>query len=509
MAVVIDGSGRGRSAAPYPFVLHRALFWGAAILGMSIFWLAEHPPMVDLPAHGGQVALMRDLLLGEGRWAQIMRINWFTPYLLGYGLALPLSLVMPVSAALKLLLSFAYIAFVVMCLKLADHFDSDPRLHPLFLVSFFGVSYHWGFLTFLMAAPVALAFILLAARYARNPRPGAGLAVLAVGLALLASHGLAFMLGWAIGAALLAAELRRAGVKRLAGASLPFAGLALAFVAYYLVSRVTEAQIAWESWFRMDLTPIRLAKIVLFTIGHGASEDRLLLLGVAAVLMASPFLLGLRFRGHHWRGAMPLLITGAVLLTLPSFMLSTSFIYERFALYLLPALAWAFPAQRPGSPARAVVLVVLCLLVLGLHSFNAWRFGTQTKAIDAAMRGLAPGERGLSLAFDPGSDAARHRRVNVHYPAWYQAEMNGLVDFNFAWFPPQIVRFRPERLPRVAPGFEWSPSDFDWDRHEGWRYRYFFTYGTVPGHVFKGAPCAPARIFSEGRFAIYENRPCR
>ena len=34
----------------------------------------------------------------------------------------------------------------------------------------------------------------------------------------------------------------------------------------------------------------------------------------------------------------------------------------------------------------------------------------------------------------------------LYFPNWYQAEKHGWVDFNFASFHPQIVRFRPEYL---------------------------------------------------------------
>ena len=39
------------------FVL--TMLWGALV-----FWLAPHPPMIDLAQHAGQVALLRDMLLG-------------------------------------------------------------------------------------------------------------------------------------------------------------------------------------------------------------------------------------------------------------------------------------------------------------------------------------------------------------------------------------------------------------------------------------------------------------
>jgi hypothetical protein len=460
--------------------------------------------MVDVPAHAGQVALLRELLFGDGHWAELLRINWFTPYLIGYGLALPLSLVMSASAAVKLLLSLSYLAFIAMCMALARAFGSDTRLYPLFLVGFFGLAYKWGFYTFLVAAPVTLAFVLLALRYARAPTTKGGLALFAAGLVMLASHGLAFMLGWAMGAALLVAARR----SRLIRLGWPFAALALAFVAYFVASRLFQSQyhVVYQYWDPLHYGWTRLLKIPLYAIGD--RDDKFLLEPIALALVASPFLLGLRLRRAAWRQGVPLAAVLALMLSIPSFALDTAFLYERYGVFLLPALAWAFPAERARARAPSALVLLLCALVLGLYSVRALRFGQETRAIDAAIATLAPGERAVTLAFSTASPGAGHPYAYIHYPAWYQAERNGLVDFNFAWFPPQVVRWRPERAPAITPGFEWHPQRFDWLKHEGERYRYFFVHGALPAGFFDTARCPPARIFADGAWAIYERRSC-
>ncbi|MFL6662728.1 MAG: hypothetical protein ACJ8G7_11135, partial [Rhizobacter sp.] len=192
-----------------PGELERLLFVLTTIGASLIFWLARHPPMADLAQHGGQVMLMRDLIFGEAHWGDVVRLNWFTPYLIGYMLALPLSLVLPIAAALKVLLSLAYLAFVYMCVRLRRHLGGDPRLDWLCLLPFFGLPYKWGFLTFLVAAPIALGVVLLTSRYAQRPSMARGAGVFGAGLLLLASHGLAFIFGWSVGGAMLAAEWRR------------------------------------------------------------------------------------------------------------------------------------------------------------------------------------------------------------------------------------------------------------------------------------------------------------
>ena len=74
----------------------------SVVLAGATFWISPRLPMTDLAQHAAQVTLWRDLLLDTSKWQSFLYINYFTPYLVGYGLALPLSLVMPVSAVLKL-----------------------------------------------------------------------------------------------------------------------------------------------------------------------------------------------------------------------------------------------------------------------------------------------------------------------------------------------------------------------------------------------------------------------
>jgi hypothetical protein len=48
------------------------------------FWFAPHPPLVDLPQHAAQIVMARDFGNQSLDYANVFRINWLTPYLLGY-----------------------------------------------------------------------------------------------------------------------------------------------------------------------------------------------------------------------------------------------------------------------------------------------------------------------------------------------------------------------------------------------------------------------------------------
>ena len=496
------------------------LFLLAALWGAGIFWLAPHPPMVDLPQHAAQVALLRDLLQGASPWADFFRVNWITPYLIGYGLALPLALVMPVAAALKLLLSLAYLAFVFMCVRLRRHFEADARLDWLFLLGFFGFAYTWGFFTFLVAAPIGLWFLLLADRYAREQSLRRAAGVTTVGLILLASHGLMFVFAVGTGFLLLAAHARswRAFVLAL----WPYVIFGLASIIYFLISRQVSSGLALDQSLPQTLlwgNGPRIPDTLIFPLCANVQGLSVLLpLFTVLFMIAAPWLMRARIDFQHKSSWLPHVVIVLIMLMVPSYALNTQFLYQRFALFLLPTYAWMFTWQaeslrsidRRNARVAMSLIILLCFAMLSVHSIRAWRFGQESADIDHLMAVVEPGQRALALVFAPDSSADNNRKIYAHYPAWYQAEHQGLVDFNFAWFPPQIVRYRPDHLPAVRPGFEWHPERFDWNTHDGGAYRYFFVRPPPgqPQNLFAGAPCTPKLLLTLGSWAVYENRPC-
>lgn len=498
--------------------LWRSIFLLTVTFGILVNWLAPHPPMTDLPQHAGQVALLRDILLNQSPWAELFRINWFTPYVIGYGLALPLSLFMPIATAFKLMLSIAFVAFVWMCIKLRQHFGGDARLDWLFPLPFFGFAYQWGFLTFLLAAPIGLWFILLADRFASNPSFDRGLGLTLTGILLLASHGLVFVFAAATGGLLL---LVRIGTNsKLARPIIPYVILGLLCGIYFLISRHMQAgmessissEFIWSGGFS------RLPKALVYSLGVNASGiEPLVFIPAAIALFALPWLLGLRINWRNTPGLLPFAMVAFIMLAVPTFALDTQFLYQRFGLFLIPAYAWAFmrgndtpPPSTRNMLAALVIVTLLTWAALVVHAAKAWNFRQATAEIDQQISHLKPGQRALMLMFSPGISSHDKANILAHYPAWYQAERQGLVDFNFAWFPPQIVRYRPEQLPAVAPGFEWHPERFDWAEHQGDDYRYFFVHRLDQSSAdpFGSAGCKPALVFDSAEWKIYERRSC-
>lgn len=513
----------------------RPLYLLTLLWGIAIFWIAPRPPLIDLPQHAGQVALLHDLVMGTSPWTDIFKINLMTPYLIGYGLAFPLSFVMPVAAALKVILSVAYVAFVLLGSRLRANFGADPRLDWLFFPAFFGFAYTWGFYTFLASTPVVLLFLLTVDRYAVVPTVQRGLIAMVVGLLLLLSHGLAFVFGGLVAGSLYTVRMylgRGQWFKRWLLHLWPLVVPAVACVIYYLVTTKMQAQYWVYGTLpnAYNISIMRAPRLLINSIGDYYNPQ--VILGIAGlVLVAAPWVLGLRINWRNPAALVMVVVVGIIEFFVPSTIISTAYIYERFALFAFPAYALAFAASHVWKPAgvaagahaahmaagaaprngalRMAVLVAGVWVALGYHSMEMYKFGQESKDFEPVLSAMEPGQRALELTFTNRSDAADLDQPYRHYASWYQSEKHGLVDFNFGWFPPQIVRFRLDKLPQVRENFR--AASFTPQKTSLEPYRYILARSVKPlkPTLFAGAECAPKMVVSSGTWTLFDRGDCR
>ncbi|HEY1996612.1 hypothetical protein [Paraburkholderia sp.] len=522
------------SSAGFGTRLIRLLFFCTVALAGTLFWIAPRPPLADLPQHAAQVALLHDLLTGTSPWSDLVRVNYFTPYLLGYGLALALSFVMPVLAALKLCMMLAFYAFVAAGLALRKEFRADARLDWLYVLGFFGYAYQYGFYTFLLAVPVGLFFLILARRFAQAPTRAGGLAVLVAGVFLFFSHGLMFLFCCALGAAFIPCFVK--GFARMLRAALPYAllgVLTLTYLAYVKHSALvipagsTQASAGtmwdWSGSFGWH----RVYNFLLYTVAT-EMKDWYFMLG-AMFMLAAPWLMGAKLNRQDPSALLPML--GAVLIwfAAPSDAMGIAALYQRFAIILLTAYALMFRAEavhakeinesaprRTGATPRTlltqVLLMIFCWSYLSVLAVREHRVAVEDAPFETLLDATEPGQRALSLIYAPESPIIDSLWTYHTYPLWYQADRQGFVDFNFAFFLPQIVRFRPDRIPPARPSAEGSaPQDFSWHKFEGRMYRYFFVRHTapLPPQMFANDECQVVLIKQVPDWSLFERRACR
>ena len=472
-------------------------------LGAALFWIAPRPPMGDLPQHAAQVAMLRDLLHGGSRWSELVEINWRTPYLVGSAFATALSFVMPVTTAWKTLLTIAYVAFAFAGVSLRKELGADARLDWLWLPGFFGFSFQYGLLTFLVAAPVGLVFLRQAVQAARAPDWRSAGRVVLVGVLLFFSHGLVFV--FAVGAAIAMLLLRRELSVR---AFAPYVVLALVAVAAFVDARLhhpllahggTRTDFEWDKpggWHRSFAF---MAYVV-------ASTPRdLAFVPVVLAMLAAPLVL--RDGLSRDRAALaPLAVIVVLWLFVPGEIAKTTYLYHRFALFFLPAWALAFrESAAPRVRAEIVegALALACLAFFGGVALRERRFVRESAAFEPVLAAAEPNQRALALILDAHSDVTKHAWAYHAWPAWYQVERGGFVDFNFAALLPEMVRFREGAAPPLAADIDVATPE--WRALDKTPYRYVFVrhVGPIPDGALEA--CA-VLVRSEGDWSLFERR---
>jgi hypothetical protein len=485
-------------------------------IGVGVIWWPARPPMVDLAQHAGQVALLRDIVLGTSPWGREIGLNFLTPYLLGFVLALPLSLVMPVAAALKSVLTLAYAAFALTCMGVRRELKAPPQLDAYYLVSFFGFAYGEGLYPFLVAAPVAIAFVWQAIRYARRGGAAQGLGLTALGLLLLFAHGFVFVFAWAIGAGILLTN--RKGLRKALPGLWPLVVPLVVCGALILAARHGGHASTPHFLNSVDMGPL---DVRLFSfICDSFDLPRIWPIPCFVALGFLPWMAGLKVDSGRRESLVIAFGVVGVLTLAPSIIWSASFIYSRFALFLVPAYAWLFSEPHPlargdGAALKAKGLSLAAAAVvafaLGRHLVQAVEFSRETPDFDWVMEHAQPGQTALGLVIDPTSAAPVSPHVYESFPLWYQADRQGLVDHSFAADIQEIARFKGAPPPLYAdPVFFSDPARFDWRRDDGDRYRYVFVRGPKPlaATLFAGAPRPPALIAERGAWRLFERRAC-
>jgi len=513
--------------------VHRAwriLLVLTVLLAGAMFWVAPRLPMVDLPQHAAQVVAWRDLLTHHSAWQATLSANLFTPYLMAYALTLPLTFLMPAAAAVKVVLMLAFFGLVAACVALRKELGGDSRLDWLFIPGFFGFAFKWGFMTFLVAAPFGVLFLLLALRYGKQPSLLGGLLTFGAGMLVFFCHGLVFLFVAAIGGCFLLARGFRDGLPRLCVTAAPFIGLGAWSVLYNKLANHAEAAVRIsDAASGGGYNAERLTHFILYVCAAGLRPDWMFM-PMLAVMIAAPWLMGARFNVRSPGALVPLAAILAVWALVPERMFPTtfhtstpaagtffqaSFVYQRFALFLLPFYAFAFRRPNVGgasaaTPRRDAIVQALmacgCLVFIGVTAARFHRFGRESADFDTVSAAAQPGQRAIGLVFDTGSPAAMNSLAYMHFPLWYQAEKGGWVDFNFAWFHTAVVRYKPDALPPVEMGFEWNLANFDWNdpRYAGYRYFFVRRADPMPAYYFANAASKVVLVKSAGEWKLYE-----
>ena len=500
----------------------RWILLATSVIAVIPVWISRYPPMSDLPQHAAQVALLRDLHNPQFPYAGMFHLNWFTPYLFGYLLVYFLSAFIGIVAACKTAVSLFVVGLPLSTGFLIDSIGIDPFWAILTIPCAYGFAYQWGFLNFLIAAPLGICFLAFVIRHRQifSSVPAVFFAIYAV--ALFFCHALicAFFGICAVLFILTTAGSIRAATYRILPltAVIPVALLWLQRTATnpaamrpgrgdwnwltttepYYQSLSEELHLRSAFWGRLTgFTPNLLG--VFPSWWH---------LAIAVALIALPFLAGLRFN-NRFAYRLPLLLCVAVLLWCPETIFGTDFVYQRFTMFAIPMLLVSLAGPFHLTKRTLVVKLAALLIVVGLVNTAVTRakaFNVETNGFSHALALMEPGQRVLSLAFDH-EDGVSIAPTFLHFPSWYAAEKQGLVDPSVAMMHPELVLYRTGATPAaVLWDFEWDPDEFQWSDYSGNQYRYFVVRSQEDHttSLFSDASCPVQLRFHQEEWWLYE-----
>jgi hypothetical protein len=449
--------------------------------------------------------------LGDEHWRDQVTINYLTPYWIAYGSWLLASLFLPVSVAFKVVLSLFFLFYVGAFVQMRREFMAPALLDWILVPSFFGFCYEWGFVTFMFAAPVGVVFFLLNKRWQETQKSKWAWAVLAAGMILYFSHLLMFLFFCFLTPVylLVCCRFRLAVWRRFLPPYLLFAALLGVYLSRpdplaplypippYAWGNLFDHLLGWVIWqWRMS--------DILFSLS-GISFSLLTMLSVMALVV--PFILGYELK-HDIRFYIPLLCLLIVFLSVPNTAFEAYYICDRFSMLFFPFYILCFTERPPNKTAQEYFprigmawggFIIFCLLYAPLT--DLWHFHKEVRGFASLLDELPAQQRALILVTWPNSRVIDNPTVYMFFPAWYQAEKGGWVDINYAWYSPQAVRYRPDRVPAMKPNFGGSSTPSDCERYE-----LIFVRAIRPpsDNMFQNTPCQRHALYkSQGDWYVY------
>lgn len=483
-------------------VSNNRLFVAAALLSIAPLWFGQNLPMVDMPQHAAQIAALREIWAGNATFTQLFDVNWFTPYLLGYMLLYAASTVLPVTVAAQLVVSLSLISIPLLTGTLLRAAGADERWKWLAIPCAFGYAFYWGFLSFLVAVPLGLLFIVQAMRFSAAPSVRRGIWVAAASLALFFCH--IIVLGFASLIALgYIAGAHWRDWKGVALRWLPYTAPLPLIGVWMFLTYTNEARVSTDP---VVFGPVsfRLMQLLMQPAGQDSLFWLCLLVTGSVVLL--PALMGSRFsrRPQRW---LPFLLGLAVFMTAPHYVFSTAYFYQRLGIFLVPLwlLMWDAPAGGTRRPDWLVMPLIVLWMLLNTGRFAA--FARETESFDRILDRMEPGRRVATMIYDKRS-ALFSLPVYLHFPAWYQAKRGGIADFNFADFYSQMARYKADAGPRINERVSWNPTTFDWRASGGANYDYFLVKADVDlsGYIFKQQLGAVELVARDEWWWLYRNK---
>lgn len=440
-------------ALPLSDKIQNRLFFLTVLATVCFLFYPKYLPMNDLPQHAAQVAALDDLLKHRSPWADMLQINWDTPYLTVYALWLALYQFMGINASSKALVSLEFLFFIYTAVKMRKEMGAERMTDWVALTCFFGFAFQWGFVGYIMGIPIGILFFITNKRWIENPSAKMLAAVSALGIWSYFSHILTFSFFCLLSYGYFLFRIKEIPWKQrfsLTAAYLFFAALLARYTAkpnpvpYKAFEDNFIQHSFWDKILEIAYLPWNMSVLFYYDIA-------------CLFLFAAPIAANCRPTREKSR-YVPLLACLAVYFLMPHFTFQTSFLYERFALFV-PIFYYLIWEKKPETPGRiaakiseaACLLSALCIAALtGKAYLNNILFDRSQKLADfiKISQMMENGKKVLTvndpLSISEGSLTSGGEFF--HIAQWYQAERQGWADYSFASAHAMPVRMKMKEM---------------------------------------------------------------
>jgi hypothetical protein len=400
--------------------VERVWFAVCSLLALIAVWGHRYPTGIDLPQHANLFRLWTELSDGPWEYRRMYRVELFTPYLLPYLVAYPVTKVVSALAAVKVLYSFTAVGLPLLMRRWLKTIDAEPRLALVGFVAAFGFPYIWGFFSNVVALPMVFGYLNSFERQGERPRLGRIAATAAWAVALFLSHGITF--GVAMGAAGISYVLRGGWFRRwraLTHFLLPFA-VAVAWLSMRSTAVNSHPIQDYLNWDRI---------VTLFSSAFlPFPDERYAKLALAGVLL---FLLVARPRLRFSAARIaPFGLALLAFLALPDWIASTWLVGSRLSVFV-HVFAVALLVPREGDVVArqwfhvlgALTLAFLIVLNVRLAGFNREMAG-----LDVIAQAIPKGADLETLVVRTNLDSEVFGAQQLgQTPAWITAERGGMI----------------------------------------------------------------------------------
>ncbi len=389
---------------------------------------------------------------------------------------------MPINYAINTVVGIAFLSFVFSCSFLRKKLNGSNTLDWVLLPCFFGFSYIWGFITFILAIPIGIWLIYENLRLLEKDNIFFVIRVVVLGVLLYFSHILVFLFCCLIASCMTIVN-RGYSIKRKIKQLIPFYFLSLLIPLFFINSDFfTPSGLgqyfgATYSNYYYGILDVRIFRLQLYPWTNYYNSDIPLDI-FTIIFFILPFFMGCRLSKDP-KKYVPFIIFISAWFLFPDQAAKTSFIYHRFAIFLFPFYILIFEKKSDKFDSVEIKPIFVCcciwiglsLTTLRIPIVDLIDFNKEVSDFKFLLEKTPERKRALSLVYDTASkNSDRRLEVYAYFPQWYQALKHGWVDFNFAWFPPQIIRYQVNKIPEDRPGFAWNPIGFvifkDCDRYD-------------------------------------------